>query len=427
MSKSKIKSADLGDLPPGQYGMKGGLLFRVTAGKTGVGRNWILRFTLNGKPDNMGLGKWPDVPDVVARQRADEYRHLAKQGINPKADRDARAETVKAKEMATEAAALKTITFKEMAEEWFDAYRDEWSDRSKTEKDYRATLSRYAYPLLGALPVREIDADLVLQVLKPIWKMLKKADRVRNVIERILEMATAHKYREGENPARWGLLHHLGLPSPHLIHKTKNLVALPHDQIPAFMAKLRSVDSRDARALELAILCGGRTDEARSARWTEFDFEKRLWIIPAIRTKTGKKTGKDHEVPLSDRAMEIVNVRPRISDYVFPGRHRNNRRLNVAIPIGIKAMRRQLLAICNYCDRDGDPVTVHGFRSSFNDWAGDCTEFDRDTIQMQLSHKVGNTVELAYRRGKALEKRRSLVEAWSDYCMGRSNIVPDAV
>jgi len=171
-------------------------------------------------------------------------------------------------------------------------------------------------------------------------------------------MAGAHKYREGENPASWKILRHL-LPSPSLIHKTKNFVALPYDQIPAFMAKLRSVDSTAARALELAILCGGRTDEIRCATWGEFDLGARMWVIPAERTKTGKKSGQDHHVPLPDRAIDILNKMPRVSDYVFPGRYAN-RNLNAAIPLGEGAMLDQLRAICDYRDRDGDPVTVHG-------------------------------------------------------------------
>ena len=148
-----------------------------------------------------------------------------------------------------------------------------------------------------------------------------------------------------------------------------------------------------------------------------------MWVIPAERTKTGKKSGQDHHVPLPDRAIDILNKMPRVSDYVFPGRYAN-RNLNAAIPLGEGAMLDQLRAICDYRDRDGDPVTVHGFRSTFNDWAGDQTEFDRDTIQMQLAHKVVKGSEAAYRRMRALEKRRRLVDAWSDYCMGRSNVVP---
>jgi len=404
--------------------MGDGLQFRVVAGKTGINRSWVLRFTLNGKADNMGLGRYPDVTESVARQRADEYRRLAKQGIDPKAHRDAQAVTVKAKEVAAKAQVLKSITFEEMAEEWITARRDEWKSvgRDSNEKICRSKLSTYVYPLLGALPVREIDTDLMLRVLNPIWKTMKKADTVRGLIERVLEMAGAHKYREGENPASWKILRHL-LPSPSLIHKTKNFVALPYDQIPAFMAKLRSVDSTAARALELAILCGGRTDEIRCATWGEFDLGARMWVIPAERTKTGKKSGQDHHVPLPDRAIDILNKMPRVSDYVFPGRYAN-RNLNAAIPLGEGAMLDQLRAICDYRDRDGDPVTVHGFRSTFNDWAGDQTEFDRDTIQMQLAHKVVKGSEAAYRRMRALEKRRRLVDAWSDYCMGRSNVVP---
>jgi integrase len=439
MRKSKIKSADLGDLPPGMHGMGDGLQFRVVAGKTGINRTWVLRFTLNGKADVMGLGRYPDVTESVARQRAEEYRRLAKQGIDPKAHRDARAETVKVKEVA--AISSKSIAFKEMAERWIAAHRDEWSCTNPhygTDKRYARLLTAHVYPLLGATPVREINTDLVLQVLEPIWRTLQSSHLVRNLMERVLQMATAHKYREGENPARWDLLKHL-LPAPQLIHKKKNFAALPYQQIPAFMARLRSVDGRDARALELAILCGGRMDEIRSAKWSEFDFEARMWIIPARRTKTGKRSGQDHHVPLTDRAIEILNSMSRLpgyrhfqrkshrdplgggaSDYVFPSHHTHRQGTNT---ISTVAMLTQLRAICDYRDRDGDPVTVHGFRSTFNDWAADTTDFDRDTIQMQLSHAVAHGTEAAYRRGKALEKRRRLVDVWADYCAGKTNVI----
>jgi integrase len=425
MSKSKIKSADLGDLPPGTHGMGGGLYLRVSPGKVGFNRNWILRFTLAGKADNMGLGRYPDVVESVARQKAAEYRALAKAGIDPKAHRDARTESVKVKEVAAKSTAVKSITFAEMAEQYLVVHRDEWTDRpGGIEQQYRSKLSNYVYPVLGALPVRDIDTDLMLKVLSPIWKTLARADLVRNLIERILEMATAQGYREGENPARWKILRYLGLASPSLIHKTKNRVALPYEQIQVFMATLRSVDRKEARALELAILCGGRMDEIRCATWPEFDFDARLWTIPAMRTKTGKKSGLDHQVPLSDRAMAILNAMPRISNYVFPARYAHGGRNPNTFPMANNKMLLLLQDICDWRDRDGRLATVHGLRSAFRDWAGDCTDFDRDTIEMQLAHKVVKGAEAAYRRTRALEKRRRLVEAWSDYCMGRSNVVP---
>jgi len=436
---------DLGNLPPGMYGLGDGLQFRVDDGKTGLNRNFVLRYTLNGKACVMGLGKWPDVSYADARQKGDEYLRLAKQGIDPKAHRDAQAATVKAKEVAAKAQVLKTITFEEMAEQWIAARRDEWKSgkRRPTDGRYRILLSTYAYPTLGALDVREIDTDLVVETLTPIWKTLKSADLVRNLIERVLQMATAHKYREGDNPARWDILRHL-LPSPHLIHKKKNRVALPYNMVPEFMAKLRSVDGRDARALELAILCGGRMDEIRSATWPEFDFEARMWVIPAERTKTGKRSGQNHEVPLSDRAMAILldqraftlksgyrhfpRIRRRdpgrVNDYVFPSHHTNRKGTDT---ICTSAMLSRLRAICDYRDRDGDPVTVHGFRSSFVDWASDCTDHDRTTIEMQIAHAVVKGSEAAYRRGRALEKRRRLIEAWADYCTKVVPIRKDAV
>ena len=253
--------------------------------------------------------------------------------------------------------------------------------------------------VIGSLPVAAIDTVLVLKVLKPIWTTIPEtARRVGNRIETVLDWATAHHYREGDNPARWdGRLEH-ALPARRKIAPVEHHAALPYVEIAAFMAKLRGDTGVAARCLEFIVLTATRLGEAIFATWDEVDLDAATWTIPGRRMKTSR----EHRVPLSSAALEALeSMRAiRLSAYVFPGRLEGK-------PIGDNSVWR----IANAAN-----VTVHGFRSCFRDWAAECTNFPREVAEMALAHAIPNAVEAAYRRGDLFEKRRKLMEAWAEFC-----------
>ena len=242
---------------------------------------------------------------------------------------------------------------------------------------------------IGDLPVASIDTPLVLKVLQPIWERIPDtASRLRGRIERVLAFATVREYRSGDNPARWrGHLKEM-FPTK---GKQENLPALPFEQLPAFMAALRDTDKPTARALEFTILTAARTGEVIKADWSEIDLNAKTWTIPAERMKAEE----EHIVPLSDRAVEILRSLPTEEGRVFH--------------LGHNAMWDLMKAMRADC-------TVHGFRSSFRDWAGDRTAYPHDVIEFALAHKIPDRASAAYRRYRALDKRRRLMADWSTYC-----------
>ena len=259
-----------------------------------------------------------------------------------------------------------------------------------------ASLAAYAASL-GDKPVDTITTDDVLTVLNPIWtEKSETASRVRGRIEKILDAAKAKGYRQGENPARWrGHLDHL-LPKQSKITRG-HYAAMPYESVPAFVRRLRESDSVAALALEFCILTAARSGEVLGARWSEIDLDKKIWTVPAHRMKAGR----EHRVPLPECAVAILRQLAEIKtgDLVFPGQRKDR-------PLSDAALRRMKI----------EGVTVHGFRSSFRDWAGNETHFPRDLIETGLAHVIGDKAELAYRRSDALEKRRKLMEAWANYC-----------
>jgi integrase len=249
--------------------------------------------------------------------------------------------------------------------------------------------------------VADVDTGLVLKVLEPVWlKMPETASRLRGRIEAVLGWATVHGYRTGDNPAR--LRGHLGevLPKKSKIRPVQHQPALPYQETAAFMAELRSKAGIGARALEFTILTAARTGEVIGATWAEIDIETKVWTVPADRMKMGKA----HSVPLSDRAVEILKALPREhgNDHVFIGGRKGAGLSNMAMLKLMKGMRPGL--------------TVHGFRSTFRDWAGECTNFPREIAEAALAHTLSSDTEAAYRRGTALEKRRKMMTAWAGYC-----------
>jgi integrase len=375
---------------PGMYADGGGLYLRVTGPEA---RSWVYRYARGRRTRYMGLGSLTAVSLAEARVRATEARRLVSAGIDPISARDGK--------MATErAAAAKQVTFRDAAEAFIKAHKAGWRN-AKHGQQWRNTLATYVYPRLGALPVQQIDAGLVLRVLEPIWNTRPEtASRVRQRIEVVLDSATA---RSGENPARWrGHLKNL-LPARSSVRRVKHHPALPYQELGAFMAELRKQDGLAARALELLILTATRTTECIAARWSELDLAAALWTIPAERIKAGR----EHRVPLAPAAVALLRklAEAKISEFVFPGRP------------GRPLSDGALLKLLKRMQRTD--LTVHGLRSSFRDWAAEMTTYPREVAEMALAHAVGDKVEAAYRRGDLLEKRRTLMQAWADFATAK--------
>jgi integrase len=375
---------------PGMYGDGHGLWLQVT-GKGA--KSWIFRFALHGRAREMGLGSAHTFSLAEARERARECRKLTADGIDP-------IETRKAKRQEAALEAAKAITFRGCAEAYFEAHKAGWRNERHIAQ-WSSSLEAYAYPVFGHLPVQSIDTAQVMKALEAIWATKPEtAKRVRGRIESVLDWAATRGYRRGENPARWrGHIANL-LPKRSKVMKVKHHAAMPFAQVPAFMADLRNQDAVEARALEFAILTAVRSGEATGALWSEIDMEAGIWTVPAERMKAGA----EHRVPLSAPVLAILEQMRGLNDtLVFVG-SRSKRRLSD------KVLRNMLVKVASV------DATVHGFRSSFRDWAGECTSFPRDLAEMALSHTVGDATERAYRRSDLFEKRRELMDAWASWC-----------
>jgi len=386
----------------------GGLYLRIASSrKDGDGpekpsaKSWVFRFQLDGKRRDMGLGPYPDISLAEARAKALEQRKLRHNGIDPL---DAR----KAHRQAQRLSLARSRTFREMAEEFMGRNQAGWRN-AKHRQQWRNTLATYVYPVMGELPVAAIDVGLVVQVLDRMWsEKPETASRVRGRIEAVLDAATVRGFRQGPNPAQWkGNLAHI-LPARARVRKVAHHAALPFDEIPGFLTALRGREGMAARALEFAIFTAARTDEVLGAPWDEIDLDAKVWTIPAERMKGGR----EHRVPLSSAALTVLErVRPLAlkrdgqpdpSAPVFPGPRRALPMSNMTMLMLLRRMKRN--------------VTVHGFRSTFSDWAAERTAYPREVVEMALAHAVENKVEAAYRRGDLFEKRRKLMEAWAAFC-----------
>ncbi|MEJ3959280.1 integrase arm-type DNA-binding domain-containing protein [Brachymonas sp. G13] len=356
-------------------------------------RSWIVRVTVHGKRREMGLGGFDDVTLAQAREKARQARQQAIEGIDPVQERKAarlrrKTETVP--------------TFKKCAIAYIDAHAAEWRN-AKHAAQWASTLETYAYPLIGEMSVADIETRHVLEVLRPIWTTkTETAARLRGRIEQILSAATVPGYRKGDNPARWrGHLDHL-LPKPSKIAKVQHHAAMPIDETPQFMVTLAGITGISAKALEFAILTAARSGEVRGATWDEIDLDGKVWTIPAERMKAGK----EHRVPLSIQAIELLKALPIFVGvpYVF-GAPRGGQLSDMAMTA---VMRRQQL-----------PYVPHGFRSTFRDWCSERTHCPSDLAEMALAHAIKSEVEAAYRRGDMLDKRRELMQTWADFVRPR--------
>ncbi len=395
-------------LPAGMHADGKGLYLHVSS--TGA-KSWIFRYMFRGSAREMGLGSLSTLSLAGARAERDRYRALLK---NEHKDP---IETRKAEEAAAALEQAKATTFKQAAERFINSKRAGWRN-AKHGSQWENTLKAYVYPTFGHLSVQDIDADLVRKVLEPIWRSKPEtANRVRGRIESILDYAAVLKLRTGENPARWrGHLDHV-FPAREKVRPVKHHAALPYAELPAFMAALREQEGVAARALEFTILTAARTGEAIGARRNEADIREKLWTVPAARMKASK----EHRVPLSARAAAILREATELQAaedaFIFPGGRKDKPLSNMAMTAVLRRMGR------------GD-ITVHGFRSTFRDWAAERTNYPNHVVEMALAHAVGDKVEAAYRRGDLFEKRRKLMGEWATYCSTASktstqgNIVP---
>jgi integrase len=380
----------------------GGLYLQVSAGGA---KSWIFRFTLDGRAREMGLGPVHAIPLAEARKRATECRRMRVDGIDPIEARSAHRGWKKLE-------AAKAMTFDACAAAYIAAHEASWRN-AKHREQWRNTLSSYAGPVFGSLPVQSIDVGLVMKALEPIWHTKPEtATRLRGRIEAVLDWATVRSYRNGENPARWrGHIDKL-LPARSKVHKVKHHPALPYNEMADFMTALRNQEGIAARALEFLIVTGARTGEVINAPWDEIDLNEKLWVVAAARMKAER----EHRVPLSAAAMAVLKRMKEIceSEFVFAGGKQGKPLSNMAMLAVLKRIGR------------GD-LTCHGFRSTFRDWAAESTNFPREVVEMALAHTIESKVEAAYRRGDLFQKRRQLMEAWARFCVttrSRSEVVP---
>lgn len=381
------------ELPKGMHADGAGLYLHVSASGT---KSWIYRYSIRGKAREMGLGSLTALGLADARIKAGECRALRQGGIDPIEERK-----IEWAQAALDAA--KVITFKEAAEQYITAHRLGWKN-AKHASQWSNTLAAYAYPTLGQLSVQAVDTALVCKVLEPIWATkTETANRVRGRIERILDWAKSRELRQGENPARWRGHLEFQLAKRAKVQAVKHHAALPYAELPEFMVQLGAQGGFAARALEFGILTAARTGETIGATRNEANAADQVWTVPADRMKAGR----EHRVPLSVRALAILRAatatRADDDTLIFPGRKQSKPLSSAAMAAVLRRMGR------------GD-ITVHGFRSSFRDWAAECTNYPNEVIEMALAHAVGNKVEAAYRRGDLFEKRRRLMADWATYC-----------
>jgi len=378
---------------PGRYreGTVRGLYLQVIHEQN---RSWLLRYVIDGRERWMGLGSAGpagsagEVTLDDARDAALGARRMLREKKDPLAERKRQHVELALKQ-------ARTITFRDAVEKYHAHHSAKWTNE-KHAAQFKTSLETHAYPVLGKLPVADIDTALVIRVLEPIWQTTHKtAVKVRGRIERVLGWAAVNEYRTGENPARWKghLKEALALLSQTSVKHHK---ALPYAEAPALMAWLKDQGGMAPRALQFLLLTAVRTGEVLGARWSEIDLDAARWEIPAGRMKAREP----HRVPLSAPAVALLKDLPRVSDFVFPGRkgHLNADAL------------RLFLKRKNHAEFD-----VHGLRSTFGDWSDECSSFEDKVSEKALAHKVGNKTRRAYKRGDLFDQRRLLMDAWAKY------------
>ena len=402
---------------PGRYADGDGLYLQVrTAMDGGATKSWLFRYMRLGQSREMGLGSAPKVVTLAeARSLALDARRLLQAAVDPLEHRSAQkgAEIAKAE---------REKTFRDCAEAYMCLKSGGWKN-DKHRGQWSATLEAYAYPKIGSVPVSKIDRGLVLSVLQqpfnvgteeaprlePLWDArTETASRLRGRLEKVLGWAASQGFREGDNPARWkDFLEHSFHDTGPRRARIEHHPAMPFAEVGDFMGELAKLDGITPKALRFLILTAVRTMEGFGARWSEIDMQRRVWTIPAIRMKGKKGLTKDHSVPLSAAAIDVLTEvadSVGVGEFVF-------RTPSDDVPIsnmaGLMLLRRL----------DRGEVTVHGFRASFRTWAAERTNFAREIAEKALAHAVGDDTERAYDRGELLEKRRRLMEAWAQFLL----------
>jgi integrase len=381
---------------PGLHAVGGvaGLYLQVTEGGA---KSWVLRATVGNKRRDMGLGSYPTVTLGQAREKAREWREAIWQGRDPAAERREAQRALRASQAAS-------LTFDQAVAAYLKNKRSEFRN-PKHIQQWENTLATYASPVIGSLSVDQIELAHVVKVLEPHWQTKTETmSRLRGRIEHVLTYATVRGYRHGDNPARWKGNLDAVLPKPAKVKGGQHFKALPFADMPDFMAALRQRKGTAARALEFTILTAARSGEVRGATWDEFDLDNGLWTVPAERMKAGK----EHRVPLTDGAVQLLKSLPRLqeTDLVFPS------------STGTKLSDMSLTAVLRRMNVD---ATVHGFRSTFRDWTAERTAYPNEVIEKCLAHAIGDKVEAAYRRGDLLQRRRRLMADWQAFCDGEGD------
>ena len=389
LSAAKIKALKA----PGDYLDGRGLYLQV---RNETSKSWLLKYSIDNRAREMGLGSAFDFTLAEARDMRDQFRKLAKQGIDPIDHRRAQ----KAEKALDRARAL---TFKEACARYIAANRSGWKN-IKHASQWEATLKTYAYPAIGALPMQAIDTALVMKVLDPIWSTKPEtASRVRGRIESVIAAAKARGEFKGENPATWkGHLDKL-LPKTSKVRKVENHAALPYADLPAFIMDLRQREGIAAAAMEFLILTAARTGEVLGATWDELDLRKSVWTIPGPRMKSGR----DHQVPLSAPALAVLERMSKIANggnSVFFGQSSGRSLSNMALLVLLRRMKRT-------------DITSHGFRSTFRDWAAE-RGYQEAVAEAALAHTVPDAVVAAYRRTTFFELRKKMMDDWAAFATG---------
>jgi integrase len=377
-------------LPAGMHADGGGLYLHVSS--TGA-RSWIYRYLApNGRRRDYGIGPVRLYGLAQARDRAIDLGRGIRDGIDP----------IEAKRKGKAARQSARTTFGDIALAYIDAQKAGWAAGTLTA--WNSSMRLHVLPKIGKLPVAEVDTDAVLRALRPVWeKNANTGSTIRSRIELVLGLATSKGLRSGDNPARWEAHLEFHLASPAKAATVKHREALDYRELPDFMHRLRVIENSKSAALEFAILTCTRIGEVLGATWPEIDMAEKAWTIPASRMKSRK----EHRVPLSDAATAILErmKRRNDTDYIFVG--------DKGKPM-VGALIGQVL------HKVHPTITIHGFRSTFRDWAGE-TKKDRDLAEMALSHTVGSHVERSYARSTLLELRRELATAWAGHC---ASVVP---
>ncbi|RYF42694.1 MAG: site-specific integrase [Cytophagaceae bacterium] len=352
---------------------------------------------VSGKRRDMGLGGFPTITLKKAREAAAEHRKMLSQEIDPLVSRDAER---KASRLAEEARQARAISFRTVAEDYIAAHKAGWKN-AKHIQQWLNTLTTYAFPVIGDTPTEEVTTEQILRILTPIWHTKPEtASRVRNRMEMVLDAAKARRLRDGENPARWrGHLDKL-LPPRSKVKAVVHHPALPWRELPGFISRIKDRNEPSYRAMLLTILTACRTNECLAATWDEIDLKNAVWKIPAHRMKAGK----EHRIPLSQAACDVLRSLIKIKDnpYVFPSTQKGKHLSNMAMLMGLRYLER------------GD-LTIHGFRSTFRDWSAEATSYPREVCEQALAHNRQDKAEAAYFRTDLFEKRRAMMEEWAEY------------